>query len=704
MDMQKLNKIIKEAEIAYKKVSVMIPKIQKEINSFRGIDFSELVKGDIQKIEDFSQAILKYTNIIGGGIDDIFSTSLKVENVTSKLSDGIKKVSEISSVAKKTFSSIKEEAQKLSNLDFEKIFTGDFRSVSESGDILINTFDKLTSAVDLVTNSYFNLSNASSALKDGYQKVKDVMFVVSGTFSDIKKEAENFKDLDFTSNLESGFTSVSKIGDTAMNIMNTLALSVNKVTGNSFILSQSVGEIQNKYDMFKSAIYSVQEAMQEALNPDLVITFDGNLKKAKDTADQFFGSISSNSSKIEKIFKGTDIKGWSNIAQSSLNGVLGVVSTLKDQIGNLSKIDFAAAVSGGAGGIAQATGKTLEGISAIGNSIFSATIGIIKKVNEMQIAEAEKQRDREIKIIEEQEQAKKAAIQKSLEEKKEGYQKEIDDINTREEEKALVTEEWQEYMKEYNAEKKEDMLAEDYERLQEEKESEEAKYNEKMAKYDEDAIYKEEIINQMQVAEDEARAATGIAEQEALVKKEEAEKTFQNKKAAIQKKAAVAQRAMDLFNATIAMFKGMAQAAATGMMAGFPLAIGMVPALVAIAAGIGGAQVAAIAKQPLPEIPSYAEGGFVGSANDHLYNFIPKAKNKNDRTLAWLSEGEYVLPVSEALIYQRMAGENVNNYNSSSSVKNINVYTTVNAMTTASPQKLAKMNAEAVVLAISRGY
>lgn len=611
------------------------------------------------------------------------------ENILKNAGDTYKKVSDIISKLQKEFDSI-------SGVDISKVIKGDLKEIENLASEALKCFDIIGGGIDKVLGSSLNVSNVTNQIREGYEKVKNVVI-------DVKDEVFKISEIDYSKVIEGDLRVIESLGDGVINIFSTMGGLLDDFTNSSSNISGVIGDIREEYEKVKNVVSEVTGEISKMKEIDFSGILKGDLTSIKTLGDGFLNCVDSIGTAISgMVGSSADIKGVTNIIRSGIGGALDIASTVQEQIENMSEIDFSKAAKGGAAGIAEVASGVLSGVSAIGNSVFGAVMGVIDDINKKQIEAAEKTRDAELAIIKETEDAKKAAIEKELEDKMAEYENQLELLEAHEEEKAAAKEEWDEYLKEYDEKMKEDMSEEERERLEVEKETEREKYDEKMAKYEEDALNKATIEEQMRLAEEAARNSTLLAEQEAANKKAEAEKNFQNKKAQIQKKAAIAQRAIDIFNATIAMFQGMAQAVAAGMSFG-PAAFAMIPILVALAGSMGGVQIAAISSQPLPTPPSFSKGGQVGAPNDSYYNFIPKADNPKDKTLAWLSEGEYVLTRDESLMYQRMVG-NVNNYSDSRAVKNINVYTTVNAVTNANPQKIAKANAEAVVLAISRGY
>lgn len=132
-------------------------------------------------------------------------------------------------------------------------------------------------------------------------------------------------------------------------------------------------------------------------------------------------------------------------------------------------------------------------------------------------------------------------------------------------------------------------------------------------------------------------------------KKEQLAKQNAIAQAKLERKKAENQKIQSLANAVISIAEGIAMAWAQG---GAILG----PAFAALVAAAGAIQIATIASQPLPEIPSYHEGGTIGQANDSKLGV--KAPNKHDKTLIWAEENEEVLPVHEAELYRKMLKDN----------------------------------------------
>ena len=63
---------------------------------------------------------------------------------------------------------------------------------------------------------------------------------------------------------------------------------------------------------------------------------------------------------------------------------------------------------------------------------------------------------------------------------------------------------------------------------------------------------------------------------------------------------------------------------------------------------------AAIAAKPLPSIPSFFKGGEVTENNKKQYTHMPQPDHPHDTALIWARKGEYVLPLEESKLYQRI--------------------------------------------------
>ena len=153
---------------------------------------------------------------------------------------------------------------------------------------------------------------------------------------------------------------------------------------------------------------------------------------------------------------------------------------------------------------------------------------------------------------------------------------------------------------------------------------------------------------QKQIAIDKYNAIVGN-ETDLNNKKQELAKKQAIEEAKLERKKAENQKAQSMINAIINIAEGVSKAWAQG---GAILG----PAFAALVAAAGAIQIATIAKQPLPEIPSYHEGGTIGQANDKTLGV--KSPNRHDKTLIWAQENEEVLPVSEAELYRKMLKDN----------------------------------------------
>ncbi len=240
---------------------------------------------------------------------------------------------------------------------------------------------------------------------------------------------------------------------------------------------------------------------------------------------------------------------------------------------------------------------------------------------------------------------------------------------------------------ELEAEKQKIMSEEEYEALQQKIADKEAQIAE------EQKLYEQATIDYQQTLDDQEQADLDYA-----AAKLEAEQEYQIEKATMERKAAENAKALNIFNATITMLQSIMQATLTGLQAGFPLSLGFVPAFTALAATTGALQIAAIAREPLPEIPTFAIGGYVNSEYANNYKAMGiAAPNNVDNTLAWLSTGERVLTQQQNRVYERMLTDSyITNHNNKSDISNTyNVSVNV-AKTNSSSKAIAKAVVKAI--------
>lgn len=295
-------------------------------------------------------------------------------------------------------------------------------------------------------------------------------------------------------------------------------------------------------------------------------------------------------------------------------------------------------------------------------------------------------------------------IDNQLIELEQNYNTELDLLKSNYEEKNLLYDEHLEYLtegkKEYNeniskltdelnvleAKKQTLMTEEDYLALQEQIENKEAQIEEQINIYEElEKDHAQTLANQEQAEVDYAEAKTEI------------EQNYQIEKATMERKAAENSKAVAIFNATISMLQGIMQGTLAGLQAGFPLALGFVPVFTALAATTGALQIAAISSQPLPDIPTFATGGYVDSQYANNYQALGlSSPNAVDNTLAWLSTGERILTPEQNSIYEKMLSANYTTHNSKSEIANTyNVSVNV-AKTNASSKAIAKEVVKAI--------
>lgn len=679
--------MIKNTQETYKKVSDAIGKIKKE---FESVDFSSVLKSNLNAIENLAKGALNTFNILEASIESITGKSLNIKSVTDKIKDSYVTV-------KDATIKVKDEITKLSEINLSKMLESGITSIGDFENSVFGILSTTSSAFNKLSEDALDIGSSVDIVRNKYYKVKDAVVALQG-------EALKFADIDISKAMEGSSNELLKIESGVFSVLGTLAKATDDLSGYSINTKEAISSIYSEYIKVKNIATDVKKEMLNMVSIDFsgVLTGDlGSIEKfgngALNCMESIYGLMSSFSGSSVDITKYTDAM------RVGLSGIVDVSTTVRDEVEKIGNIDFSKAVKGGVSGIAEAAGAALTNVGSIGQSVFAAVTDAVNKINKNQLKELESNYKQQNDTINKNLEERKKAIQAEADAEKEVYASQIEEYNTREEEKAAIEEEWQEYLKEYNAGISDEMTEEEYLKLEEEKAAEEEKYNNKMSMYQNDATEKQSIEDQMAMIDEERKLKEQAAEKDAFLKKEEAHKEYNRKKMEIEKKVAIANKASGIFNATISMLQGIAQAVVAGMGYGL-LAIGMVPLLVGIATATGLAQINAITSQPLPEVPSFSDGGWVGKANDKKFNFLPKAASPNDRTLAWLSEGEYVLPRNEALAYQKMITSSVNNYGDSNSVKNINVYTTVNAVSNASPDLIAKSNAEAIVLAISRGY
>lgn len=289
-------------------------------------------------------------------------------------------------------------------------------------------------------------------------------------------------------------------------------------------------------------------------------------------------------------------------------------------------------------------------------------------------------------------------IEKNLEEQQKMYDNQIKETEEREAERKKIIEDTQKEIDEINEEIGEHMTEEKYKQLEEQREALEEKLQAEQEALEQDELYRQELETQKQLREDEAQLLKEQKEREAAIKTAE-----------LKRKQAIMDKTTGIFNATVALASGIAQATAAGSVFPavlIPLYVGMV---VAAAAG----QIAAIAATPLPEIPQFASGGYVPSGNENYYKgLVGTSGNEKDKTLIWASEGERVLNHAETKqweYYQSRELKSINNntINNKNPVVNLGGIT-INAGIGQDAKKLANLSgkaiAKSVVMAITRGY
>lgn len=304
------------------------------------------------------------------------------------------------------------------------------------------------------------------------------------------------------------------------------------------------------------------------------------------------------------------------------------------------------------------------------------------------------------------------AIDKKLEKEQEMYDNRIKDIEDREKEREKIITETEEAIADINEEIGEHTTEENYNRLIEQREALEEKLKAEQEALIADEQMRSQLEEEKRIKEEQTEIQKDEAEKRAKEKREEEEKKAAIKKAEIQRKQAIMDKATGIFNATVALASGIASAAAAGAATGIAAPI-MIPLFVSLVVASAAGQIAAIAATPLPEIPSFAEGGYVPDSNELQFkHIVGPPPNKKDKTLVWASKGERILNHDETKQWEFIKSQELkyitnNNMRNNNPVINMGGIT-VNAGNTKDANKLAKLSGKAiakeVVTAITRGY
>lgn len=302
------------------------------------------------------------------------------------------------------------------------------------------------------------------------------------------------------------------------------------------------------------------------------------------------------------------------------------------------------------------------------------------------------------------------AIDKKLEKEQEMYDNRIKDIEDREKEREKIITETEEAIADINEEIGEHTTEENYNRLIEQREALEEKLKAEQEALIADEQMRSQLEEEKRIKEEQTEIQKDEAEKRAKEKREEEEKKAAIKKAEIQRKQAIMDKATGIFNATVALASGIASAAAAGAATGIAAPI-MIPLFVSLVVASAAGQIAAIAATPLPEIPSFAEGGYVPDSNELQFkHIVGSPPNKKDKTLVWASKGERILNHDETKQWEFIKSQELkyitnNNMRNNNPVINMGGIT-VNAGNTKDANKLAKLSGKAiakeVVTAITR--
>lgn len=304
------------------------------------------------------------------------------------------------------------------------------------------------------------------------------------------------------------------------------------------------------------------------------------------------------------------------------------------------------------------------------------------------------------------------AIDKKLEKEQEMYDNRIKDIEDREKEREKIITETEEAIADINEEIGEHTTEENYNRLIEQREALEEKLKAEQEALIADEQMRSQLEEEKRIKEEQTEIQKDEAEKRAKEKRKEEEKKAAIKKAEIQRKQAIMDKATGIFNATVALASGIASATAAGAATGMAAPI-MIPLFVSLVVASAAGQIAAIAATPLPEIPSFAEGGYVPNSNELQFkHIVGPPPNKKDKTLVWASKGERILNHDETKQWEFIKSQELkyitnNNMRNNNPVINMGGIT-VNAGNTKDANKLAKLSGKAiakeVVTAITRGY
>ena len=300
--------------------------------------------------------------------------------------------------------------------------------------------------------------------------------------------------------------------------------------------------------------------------------------------------------------------------------------------------------------------STLE-MAELAKSAFDGITGYISGVFQKEVDDIQNELStlddvyaEESEKLQEKYEADLEALDEKYEAEQEAYDEQIETLGEQREENQEELDEINSEIEELEKEKTANMVEEDFLALQEKIDNKRAEAVEKEAVIAEIEVKEQAALNNKALSETNYNISKQQKEIEFLQNKETREKEYLNKKATLERKLAESNKKLQLFNAIISTATGIANGIASGMAT--PLPIVFAPLYAGMAALMGGLQIAAIISTPLPEVPSFSDGGIVPTANDYLYPHIPRAKNGKDRTLAWLQTGEAVVPKNEVAMYK----------------------------------------------------
>lgn len=413
-------------------------------------------------------------------------------------------------------------------------------------------------------------------------------------------------------------------------------------------LKSTLLELEKEHHAAIVALTKDSYEKQVAIGRDLTAFQEANLKKLAEVTKEYSTKTTA-TEELEEEYRIRKEVASQTIANER-NKVAELKRIHKEYLEDMLKLLQAIAESEAAatGSVSEATAKSIEKVRGQIKSLEGdlkgslMTLGsYLKSVSDSLGDFMSAQYDARINSLDKALERELRMLENAFEQQNALYEEQLKQYENLEERRTEIQEEYDDARERLNWKTQEHVTEDEYQAIMAQMAQEEEKYTESMMRLEEDTLMRDEI-----------RLAQEQAETNYLIRKEEMEKEYAIKRAKLERKQAEQQKITSLFSALINVAQGITLAWAQG---GFLLGA----VFAAIVAAAGAIQIATIASQPLPSIPSYHIGGLIGGPNIQDYGHVPGPDNPHDKTLLWGQKGEYVLNKRESDFYQRLAAEGI---------------------------------------------